>query len=144
MRKGKSSGVAAIIIVVLAILLFIIRQYRNTPDTTQYNTAVNKNSSVRGLNRTPQQIKYSQHARCRMSCRHITEREVEMALKNGTINYRKSELNADDCHKKYAVEDYAGNQHVRIIFAPCGNVVTVVTCIDLEKEWKCHCPGDNE
>ena len=78
-----------------------------------------------------------------MDCRHIDEAEIKDILQNGTINYRKSELNANACHRKYAVEGYAKGQHLRIIFAPCGEMMTVVTCIDLANEWECHCPGDH-
>ena len=74
-----------------------------------------------------------------MACRDITETEVREALKEGKINYKKSQLQTEDCKKRYAVEDMVNGQRVRIIFAPCGDVVTVVTCIDLEKEWECSC-----
>ncbi len=107
---------------------------------------VNRDTAVQpedGLNRNPANFHYSKHARCRMDCRHIDESEIKDILKNGTINYRKSELNTDACHQKYAVEGYAKDQHLRIIFAPCGAIMTVVTCIDLGNEWECHCPGDH-
>lgn len=105
------------------------------------NTASN-NLQNDGLNRHPAQIHYSHHARCRMECRHINETEIKSVLEIGTINYGKSNLNEDACHKRYAVEAYVQNDHLRVIFAPCNNVVTVVTCIDLDKEWSCDCPGD--
>lgn len=137
----KSKFAPFIIIVVLGILLLLVRRCNNKPkEESEQKTT--KQKTQRGLNRNPQNLKYSKHARCRMDCRHITDAEVKQVLKNGVINYKKSELNNDDCHKKYAVEDYANKQHLRIVFAPCGNTVTVVTCIDLEKEWQCACPGD--
>ena len=74
-----------------------------------------------------------------MACRDITEAEVKETLKEGKINYNKSQLQTSDCKKRYAVEDIVNGQRVRIVFAPCGNEVTVVTCIDLEKEWRCSC-----
>ena len=104
------------------------------------SSAENKASERNGLDRTPTHIKYSRHARCRMGCRHITQEEIIDILKSGSINYRKSELNGDDCNKKYAVEGYYHNkQHLRVIFAPCADEITVVTCIDLGKEWSCDC-----
>jgi len=140
MKKSKLAPF--IIIILLGLLLFFVRNCRNNNPKTERQQAPNSKTQ-RGLNRNPQTMKYSKHARCRMDCRHITEAEVSDVLKNGVINYKKSELNnGDDCHKKYAVEDYVNNQHIRIIFAPCGNTVTVVTCIDLNKEWECNCPGD--
>ncbi len=44
------------------------------------------------------------------------------------------------CNKKYAVEGCSkDNQHLRIVFAPCGDEVTVVTCIDIAQDWSCDC-----
>ena len=92
------------------------------------------------LNRNPSQIIYTKHARCRMSCRHINQTEVMEILKDGEINYRKSELNNKDCYKKFAVEGFTKeHQYLRIIFAPCKSEEVVVTVIDLENEWNCDC-----
>ena len=98
-------------------------------------------SASRGLNRQPAAIHYSKHARCRMDCRKITAREVEEILRNGKINYDKSEIgNQPECRRKYAVEgNTRDGQRVRIIFAPCKEEVTVVTVIDLGKDWPCDC-----
>ena len=96
------------------------------------------------LNRNPSKIRYSRHARCRMECRHINEYEIKNILENGTINFRKSDLNKDACHQRYAVEGYAQNEHLRVVFAGCNNIVTVITCIDLDREWSCNCPGDED
>lgn len=75
-----------------------------------------------------------------MGCRHIDEQEIIEILRSGSINYRKSDLKGDDCHKKYAVEGYYHDkQHLRVIFAPCADEITVVTCIDLGTEWSCDC-----
>jgi len=95
-----------------------------------------------GLNRNPARISYSNHARCRMECRNIDEKEVADLLHHGYINYKKSNLRADDCHKRYALEGYEGGEKLRIIVASCGNETTVITCIDLSHDWLCHCPGD--
>lgn len=131
-----------IVLVVLAALAIYLRNCRSTSDTKTTTTS-NKEYKVRGLNRNPSHINYSKHAKCRMDCRHIDDAEVNDILQNGKINYNKSELNGNECRKKYAVEGYSkDNQHLRIIFAPCNDEVTVVTCIDLGAEWECHCEGD--
>ena len=130
----KLSKLAPIlIIIVLGCLLYWVRN--NSPQENQNNNS----QTSRGLNRNPSKINYSKHARCRMACRDITEAEVKEALKEGKINYKKSQLQAEDCKKRYAVEDVVNGQRVRIIFAPCDDELTVVTCIDLEKEWECSC-----
>ncbi|HEX6179629.1 MAG TPA: DUF4258 domain-containing protein, partial [Chitinophagaceae bacterium] len=83
------------------------------------------------------------HARCRMDCRQITAAEVEDIMQKGKINYRKSNVKANPC-PVYALEGYTvDNQHVRIVFGQCDNKTKVITCIDLDKEWQCHCPGDD-
>lgn len=125
-----------LLLLVLAVITFAIRQC-NSEETV---SAVSANTATRGLNRNPAHIIYSKHARCRMGCRHIDEQEVKILLKNGNINYSKSDLKGDECHKKYAVEGYSDDdQKLRIIFAPCSGEVTVVTVIDLGKEWPCDC-----
>ena len=97
-----------------------------------------------GFDRNPQQIHYSKHARCRMSCRNISEKEVEDIIHHGEINLRKSELNADAAHKRYTLEGVEQNVRLRIVVAESGKVATVITCIDLDHEWKCDCPGDEK
>lgn len=91
------------------------------------------------INRHPEQIIYSRHARCRMDCRHITETEVEEILSDGKINYGKIEDNPKG--KTYPLEGITQeHQHLQIVFAPKGdNDVEVVTCIDLDTEWTCNC-----
>ena len=133
-----------ITLVVLAAITLGIKQCNTQPATvtSKQNSTAQRNTATetRGLNRNPSHINYSKHARCRMECRHIDEKEVQQILHDGKINYTKSELQGDDCHKKYAVEGYTkDDQRVRIIFAPCNTEVTVVTVIDLGKEWVCDC-----
>jgi|SRR5215831_11645239 len=92
------------------------------------------------LNRHPAHIHYSKHAECRMECRHINDSEVKEILENGKINYGKSDLNEDACHKRYAVEGYSqSNQDIRIIVAQCNDDLTVITVIDLGRDWTCDC-----
>jgi len=82
---------------------------------------------------------YTRHARCRMDCRHITDKEVKEILEKGQINFSKSEPNSRP-DPKYAFEGYTDEgQHLRIVFAPSHNDVVVITCIELGIEWECHC-----
>lgn len=85
------------------------------------------------------QVILTRHARCRMDCRHITMREIHEILDSGTINYQKSEPEARP-DPKYAVEGYtAERQHLRIIVAPEGGKLIIITCIEIGVEWTCHC-----
>lgn len=84
-------------------------------------------------------LKYTKHARCRMGCRHIDEAEIKQILKEGHVNQRKSKPNDQPC-PSYAVEgNTKDGQHVRIVYADCGNVTRVITAIDLENHYNCHC-----
>jgi len=81
----------------------------------------------------------TRHARCRMDCRHITEKEIREVLEKGDINYAKSEPDARP-DPKYALEGYTvEGQHLRIIFAPSSRGLVVITCIELGVEWQCDC-----
>jgi hypothetical protein len=136
-KKALPFG-ALILLLVVALVL-----KRCSKTQTKTNPPASEVREQRGLNRNPSHINYSKHAKCRMDCRHIDESEVKDMIAKGTINYKKSDLQKDDCHKRYAVEGYSkDNQHLRIIVVPCADEVTIVTCIDIGAEWECHCEGD--
>lgn len=98
----------------------------------------------RGFDRRISFIEYSNHAKCRMACRKISQAEVEEIMRDGTINYKKSDLQNARC-PRYALEGRTrDDQRVRIIFAQCNESTTVVTVIDLETDYKCDCPGDDK
>jgi hypothetical protein len=133
-----------LLLIVLALVVLVVNCKQsatvNNPSKKQKTVVAPDVKQARGLNRHPSHINYSKHAQCRMACRHIDASEIQDILENGTINYKKSELQGEDCRKKYAVEGYSkDNQHLRVIFAPCADEVTVVTCIDIGKEWSCDC-----
>lgn len=95
-------------------------------------------TAEQGFNRNASPLIYSKHARCRMECRKIDESEVKEILKNGKINHKK--IQRDKRGKTFPVEGYTSDkQHVRIVFAPKGEGLVVVTVIDLDTEWKCDC-----
>jgi hypothetical protein len=108
-------------------------------DPREQTDNINRNN---GLDRRVNFLEYTQHAKCRMDCRHITQEEVKYILQNGQINYKKSEASGHPC-PTYALEGYSPEkQHLRVVFAQCDYKTKVVTCIDLDKEFECHCPGD--
>lgn len=143
-----------IFLAILLVITIVVVRLRNNDDATATKRttsarktnaepspeAVNRN---RGFDRRTAYLEYTQHATCRMDCRQITQSEVQDIMREGAINYRKSNAKGSPC-PTYAVEGYTDDkQHVRIVFAQCDNTTKVVTCIDLDKEWKCHCPGDD-
>jgi len=132
-----------IFLAAMAILLLFLKKCNKNKSSNPKKNTTTEVKEQRGLNRNPSQINYSKHAKCRMDCRHIDESEVKDMIATGTINYKKSDLQKDDCHKRYAVEGYSkDNQHLRIIVVPCADEITIVTCIDIGAEWECHCEGD--
>lgn len=83
---------------------------------------------------------FTEHARCRMDCRKISEGEILLIQQTGIVNYRKSNLNDTPC-ATYAVEGSTPDgQQVRIVFGVCQKNTTVITCIDLGMEHPCICP----
>ena len=152
MNPKLTKAFPLIIVVLVAIILLVVRRCKDGNETVQQTTAKTNakrdpSSNVnreRGFDRRVSYLQYSKHAKCRMNCRHITQEEVKEIMQDGRINYSKSDLQNARC-PRYAVEGVTkDDQDVRIIFAQCNENTTVVTVIDLEKEWTCDCPGDDK
>ncbi|WP_147202494.1 DUF4258 domain-containing protein [Segetibacter aerophilus] len=109
---------------------------RRTPPVSNSRKPLEKDVN---FDRNTTNLYFTKHAKCRMKCRHITQQEVKDILSKGTVNYNKSDLQ-DPKGPTYAVEGMTDDrQHVRIIFAPKQQHLTVVTVIDLDEEYKCNC-----
>ena len=142
-----------ILILILAAALLVIRNYKgcNQPDpgkktTTNDTRNDNKSGANRdlGFDRRTSFLEYSNHAKCRMQCRKISQAEVEEIMLDGKINYNKSDIKNARC-PRYAVEGITkDDQRVRIVYAQCNDKTEVVTVIDLETDWSCSCPGDDK
>lgn len=136
-----------IALIAAALLLFWVKRnqrgksYRESiPIEAPASTATNANTeSGITINRDPSILKYSKHARCRMSCRHIDESEVKEILTDGQINTAKIETSEKGTSIPLEGTTH-DNQHVRIVFAPKQAETIVVTVIDLDTEWSCDCP----
>lgn len=140
-RRNKYS-VVAIIFLLLAFLFVKCFRNREQPkpggEAKEIPEYKKDNRNARSAWRY-QPLEYTQHARCRMACRQITAEEVEHVLRNGTVNYKKSDVKDKPC-PTYALESrtYDG-QEVRIVFAGCPGTTKVITCIDLGEEHPCDC-----
>lgn len=135
----------------MAILVIVLKKCKDnnsepkikSTTTSKKSTAIEVNRD-RGFDRRISYLDYSNHASCRMKCRHITQKEVEDIMQNGKINYNKSDIKNARC-PRYAVEGITvDDQKVRIVFAQCNEKTNVVTVIDLDTDWTCHCPGDDD
>jgi len=135
-----------VILVVFAGAALALKRCRSG-DVSQRSSNRNEEKEINrnhGFDRRTSYLEYTKHAHCRMNCRHIDSSEVQEIMVTGVINYRKSDVDAHPC-PTYAVEGMThDNQHVRIVFAQCDYKTKVVTTIDLDHEWECHCPGDDK
>ena len=146
MNSQVKKAAPVILVFALAALVFIIRQCKDERDITGSTKSKNTTTTDRdrGFDRRISYIHYSNHAKCRMECRKISQSEVEEIMRDGKINYNKSDLQNARC-PRYAVEGVTtDNQKVRIVFAQCNEKTEVVTAIDLDTEWSCSCPGDDK
>jgi len=133
-----------VLIVVLALAVIWLRRCNGEKTTTtKRTTQTSKVNRDRGFDRRTSYLVYSKHAECRMQCRHISKAEVQEIMRDGTINYKKSDISNSRC-PRYALEGRTkDDQRVRIVYAQCNESTTVVTVIDLGQDWTCHCPGDD-
>ncbi len=141
-----------LLLIILFIVALFVRQYRerNTYNEQTSQTEARKDSKHSSDSRNRLDVFrnpdaeyfFTKHARCRMECRRITQKEVKEIVRKADVNYNKSELDASQ-GPKYALEGYTSKdrKHVRIIVAPKQKHLSIVTVIDLDKEWEC--PGCN-
>src|SRR5690606_20141643 len=142
----KTKAAPYVFLLILAVLAFFLarrnQQINNEeeiPNSSNTSKTINRN---RGFDRRVSFIGYTNHGRCRMQCRRISQAEVKEIMQNGKINYNKSDVKAKPC-PEYALEGTTSdNQRVRIVFAQCDKKSKVITVIDLGKDWTCNCPGD--
>lgn len=153
MLNMKKAAPLILILILAAVLLVIrncqsakqpeIRKKTTTTDTRRKENEAAVNRDL-GFDRRINFLEYSSHAKCRMQCRKISQAEVEEIMQDGKINYNKSDLQNARC-PRYAVEGITqDNQRVRIVYAQCNDKTEVVTVIDLNTDWTCHCPGDDK
>lgn len=136
--QSKKAGFLFLLILALAVLF--ITKWKDVQQQSDTEYTVRQ----RGFDRRISTLEYTKHALCRMDCRHISKSDVNDIMRNGEINYAKTELDDKPC-PTYALQGYSNDgQHLRVIFAQCDNKTKVVTCYDLEKEFECHCPGDEK
>ncbi|NCG20640.1 MAG: DUF4258 domain-containing protein [Rhodobacterales bacterium] len=88
-----------------------------------------------------QPIRTSNHGKCRMECRKISEAEVEAILmKDGRRDPSRSRTEEGKCPSHALEGKSLDGPEVRIVFAACDDVTLVVTTIDLDTDWPCDCP----
>jgi Domain of unknown function (DUF4258) len=135
-------------LLVLLVVALFVRHYRERQNEGREQTSrqeSNKGNADSGSRsnldyfRNPDaEYYFTKHARCRMDCRHITQKEVKEIVSKAEVNYNKSDLDAAK-GSTYALEGYTSKdkQHIRIIVAPKQKHLSIVTVIDLDEEWAC-------
>ncbi len=136
--KKRNNSLSIVVLIAAALLLFFVKKNQrgsntNIRDRVTVENATDAYTQLRGGNKT---ISYSRHAKCRMECRHIDESEVKEILQTGEINHGKQQESEKGVTYPLEGTTHDG-QHVRIVFAPHENNITVVTAIDLDKDWPC-------
>ena len=131
-----------ILLAVLLVVGLIVKYSRDgvigfDADTFKYNEKQTRTNLDVFRDREAEYF-FTKHARCRMKCRSITQKEVKEIVSKAKVNYKKSDLQASR-GPKYALEGYTSRdrQHIRVIVAPKQKHLSVVTVIDLDKEWEC-------
>ncbi|MEQ1553184.1 MAG: DUF4258 domain-containing protein [Ferruginibacter sp.] len=134
----KNKNVSYLILLIAALFLFWIKnnQRGKSKKITERVTVENVTDAYTQLREGNKTIKYSRHAKCRMDCRHIDESEIKEILETGLINYNKEQETEKGITYPLEGTTHDG-QHVRIVFAPHQNEITVVTAIDLDTNWPC-------
>jgi hypothetical protein len=124
----KPVNVVYTLLITLAVLALAFRMFRNEP--------VRKEA----FDRTPSHLTYTQHALCRMECREISREEILEIMRKGLIHFNKSNRNDKPC-PTYALQGRTeSGEKLRVIFAQCPTETKVITCYNLEQEFKCDCP----
>jgi hypothetical protein len=94
------------------------------------------------VERHPAHLVFTQHARCRMGCRQISETDIREILDHGIINGGKSNPRDKPC-PTYALQgETTQGASIRVILAQCPAETRVITCYNLHREFSCDCPGD--
>jgi hypothetical protein len=129
-----------IFLLIMALAILFINKWKGLQNQSDLTHTVRQ----RGFDRRISTLEYTQHARCRMDCRHISQNDINDIMRNGEINYAKTNVNDSPC-PTYALQGLTNDgQRLRVIFAQCETRTKVVTCYDLEKDFECHCPGDEK
>ncbi len=125
-RVGDRRLYLALAVLIIAIVYFL----QSAP------LGVSVNDDVRDY----KELVYTKHAKCRMDCREINEREIKEIIADGKLNKAKSGYDKKHKNQTYALEGYSyQKQHIRVVVAPKNQNLLVITVIDLDKDWACDC-----
>ena len=86
-----------------------------------------------------QHLEYTMQATCHMQCLEMNQADVELFLKNGKINYDKSDIHAKP-FGKFAVEGKTKTGQLVQIIVTDRDTISEITMLDLvENKTPCPC-----
>lgn len=118
-----------LVIIVLLLLVFLYKRWRE-PERKEL------------FDRTPSAIIYTKHALCRMNCRKISRDDINEIMKKGIINFNRTNHRDRPCPTFALQGRTSDGERLRVIFAQCATETKVVTCYNLDEDFECYCPGD--
>lgn len=125
----KRNAIVPLLLLALLFIVFLIRRW-NEPQARE------------AFDRHPTTLVYTRHARCRMDCRHISQEEVNDIMYKGAINFNRSNRREQPCPTFALQGRTTSGELIRVIFAQCPTETKVITCYNLERDFHCDCPGD--
>jgi hypothetical protein len=125
----KSRATLSLILVLLVLFAFIYKRWQEP-------------FAREAFDRHPAHIYYTKHALCRMNCRHISRKDINEIMQKGIINFNKSRMRDQPCPSFALQGTTSDGERLRVVFAQCDNETRVVTCYNLDEDFECHCPGD--
>lgn len=126
--KTRNASITLSIVILLLLFFFLKRWHEPRPREI--------------FDRSPAHLVFTHHARCRMACRQIDSAEVREIMKKGIINLNKTDRNARPCPVFALQGRTTTKESLRIFFAQCDDETRVITGYNLEREFECDCPGD--
>ncbi|HCZ35000.1 MAG TPA: hypothetical protein DHV26_03645 [Cytophagales bacterium] len=135
---NKKKLIPYLILAAFFVVALLVRSYRTGESDAQLESNPSTRISLDVFRDADAEYFFTKHARCRMECRNITQKEVKEIVRKAEVNYNKSDLQASG-GAKYALEGYTSKdrQHIRVIVAPKQKHLSIVTVIDLDKDWEC-------
>lgn len=118
-----------LVIIVLLLLVFLYKRWRE-PERKEL------------FDRTPSALIYTKHALCRMNCRKISRDDINEIMKKGIINFNRTNHRDRPCPTFALQGRTSDGERLRVIFAQCATETKVVTCYNLDEDFECYCPGD--
>src|SRR5687767_11910187 len=112
----KSKNATFSLLVIIMVLAVAVLKLRQEPEPRE------------AFDRAPSVLGYTQHARCRMGCRQISEEDIKEIMRKGAINFSRSNRRDQPCPTFALQGRTRDSEYIRVIFAQCGKETSVVTC----------------